>query len=37
MSAATIEMTCELVARWLNDLLRRDNPSQPSPGPDGVL
>jgi hypothetical protein len=36
MSAATVEMTCELVATWLNDLLRRDNPSQPTPDPNGV-
>lgn len=36
MSAATVEMTCELVATWLNDLLRRDNPSQPTPDPNGI-
>jgi hypothetical protein len=33
VSAATVEMTCELVASWLNDLLKRGDPSQPPPDP----
>ena len=36
VSAATVEMTCELVASWLEDLLRRASTVPPPPDPDGI-